>query len=234
MRTVQVLSVALVALFVAACGGGGDETQTETDFFKGGAVDPGQQQEYPVFEAQPYAEGPYGSQIGSVVANIQFLGWKDPMASNMDVEKLETVSLADMYDPDGTKGIKLIYVNGFAKWCPPCKAEFAYMNANGTYATYRAKGMEFLAAMIEDANLSAPSGPGPAKPIDIRDWADAYDVGFPLVIDPNRSLGSFFAADAFPSAFLIDARTMRVTDKVVGGDMEALLALFDKRLAEMQ
>jgi thiol-disulfide isomerase/thioredoxin len=227
MRTLELWKVVpLVVLFATGCG---SDPASESDFYKGGTVEPGQPTEYPEFEAQPYPEGPYGTDIGSVIPNMRFLGWKNPTASGFDVNNLDEVSIADAYDPDGSKGIKFIYITGFAKWCPPCKAEFATIKTEGLYAAYRAKGIELMGAMMEDANLA--TGPGPAKPSDIRDWADTYDVEFPLVTDPNKALGIFFAADAFPGAILVDARTMRLTDKIVGGDMEAVKALWEQKLA---
>ena len=229
MRTLEVWKVApLLSLFAVGCG---SDPASQSDFYKGGTVEPAQPTDYPEFETQPYAEGPYGGEIGSVVPNLRFLGWKNPVASGFDVDNLDVISFADAYDPDGAKGIKFIYVTGFAGWCPPCKAEFAAMKAEGLYATYRAKGLEIMGGELEDPNISAPQGPGPAKPTDLRNWAEAYSVDFPLFVDPNMSLGIFFAADAFPGAVLIDARTMRVTDVIVGGDMNAIKALWDKRLA---
>jgi hypothetical protein len=63
----------------------------------------------------------------------------------------------------------------------------------------------------------AKSPPQPAKPSDLKNWASKYVVEFPLVLDPGFKLGQFYPSDAFPSAFLIDTRTMKIIDKMVGG-----------------
>ena len=78
----------------------------------------------PFQAVKAYPPGPYGRGIGATIENLSFLGWKDPVRSGYDPAALETVSLADFYDPSGTR-TKLIVLNASAVWCSVCRAETA-------------------------------------------------------------------------------------------------------------
>src|SRR5690242_12769360 len=42
---------------------------------------------------QAYPPGPYGYGVGAVIANLEFVGWRDPVAANYDVNLLEHLRL---------------------------------------------------------------------------------------------------------------------------------------------
>ncbi len=186
----------------------------------------------PPFEAADYPVGPYGTNTGSVVANYQFSGWKAPAVAEYAVDNFEAVQMADFYDPDGTKhdgaGIKVIMLNASSVWCTVCRAEYAKFKAEGTYAMYRAKGVEFVGAILQDG----ANPPKPAKPSDLQYWGNQYSVEFPLILDPGQKLGQFFTADATPMNLLVDARTMVIIGKYLGGDVTKMFAQLDQVLAE--
>jgi hypothetical protein len=47
---------------------------------------------------------------------------------------------------------------------------------------------------------------------------DAFQVPFPLVIDPGFKTGAYFETDATPMNMLIDTRTMQILDITMGYD----------------
>src|SRR5687768_8034423 len=55
----------------------------------------------PDYRQQDYPAGPYGVGVGSTLEDFAFLGWRDPVASNYDIERMETVRLSEFYNPDG-------------------------------------------------------------------------------------------------------------------------------------
>src|SRR5262245_23728136 len=55
----------------------------------------------PFQPVKAYPPGPYGRGIGAVIENLSFLGWRDPVASGYDPSQLQSVSLAEFYDPTG-------------------------------------------------------------------------------------------------------------------------------------
>ena len=80
-----------------------------------------------------------------------------------------------------------------------------------TYAEFKAKGVEFLWTLFEDANHD------PVKPQDLVNWGSRYQVDYAIVMDPSLKTGSYFASDATPLNFLIDTHTMRIVDVIMGG-----------------
>jgi hypothetical protein len=159
-----------------------------------------------------YPAGPYGTTTGAIIQNLEFLGWKDPVAANYDPANFETVRLSDFYDPDGHTGVKLLAVNASAVWCSVCRAEYEDMNANGTYQTYHDKGAQFLGTLFEDNAYY------PAQPADLTRWGQVsnHAVKFPLVLDPGFKMGAFFGSDATPLNMVVDVRTMTIVLVTMG------------------
>lgn len=162
----------------------------------------------------PYPSGPYGTRKGAIIENMSFLGWRNAAAADYDTENLEVVSLSDFYDPDGSKGVRLLALNASAVWCTVCRAEYRQLERDQIYETYRPKGVEILGVLFEDSDYE------PARPSDLEIWAGptGFRVDFPMVIDPGFKTGAYFASDATPLNMLIDTRTMQILDITMGYD----------------
>ena len=160
-----------------------------------------------------YPAGPYGHGLGAVIDNLEFMGWRDPVASNYDVTALEHIRLGDFYDPNGTQ-TELIVLNASAVWCTVCQAEMRDMHKSGTYDAFRQRKAQVFGTLFQD-------GAGdPAKPSDLSLWgsSQARAIGFPLVLDPALKMGPYFTSDATPLNLVIDARTMKIIDVMMGYD----------------
>ena len=160
-----------------------------------------------------YPPGPYGRGVGSVIENLEFLGWHDPVAAGYDPANFEVVRLSDFYDPTG-EDIKLIVLNASAVWCTVCRAEYRHFAEQAIHATYRPKGVQLIGALFED------NAAGPAKPEDLAEWGRSpqFAVEFPMVLDPGFKLGRYFASDVTPLNLIIDARTMKIVNVTMGYD----------------
>jgi AhpC/TSA family len=159
-----------------------------------------------------YPPGPYGTARGATIQDLSFLGWKQPNLAGYDLSQVETVRLSDFYDPDGTKGVKLLAINASAVWCGVCKAEYQDMKDTKVYQNLHAQGLEILGTLFQDVNYY------PAQPVDLKNWGAVanHAVTFPLVLDPGFKMGAYFDSDATPLNLLIDARTMTIVSVTMG------------------
>ena len=155
-----------------------------------------------------YPAGPYGVTSGTVIANISWEGWREPMAVAYDSTAFETVALSDYFDPDGTRGYRAIFVNASARWCSICKMEQQHIRQK--HAIWEPRGVVFIETLFEDI------GTGPASPKDLVAWGSTYQIDWILVLDPTNKLGRFFDRSASPMNMIINARTMEIRDIVTG------------------
>jgi hypothetical protein len=216
-------SCAALVLGLAACG-----TPEEGAPFDRGSDAPVGSDGVPEQARLDYPLPPYGTDVGAVIQNFEFLGWMRPAEAGYDPEALETVSLARFHDASGAAGVKFLVITAGAVWCSACRAEYDDL-ATGITATYEERGVAFLGTLFEDKAY------GPARPSDLALWAKQYDVTFPFVLDPALKLGMFFDVEATPMSMIIDARTMQIvgveTGWVSGGE-GSLFSILDGLLAE--
>lgn len=177
---------------------------------------------------QSYPAGPYGHGLGAVIENLEFLGWRDPVGIAYDPSVLETLHLGDYYDPAGTN-TELIVLNAAAVWCTVCQSEMHDMYRNGTYETYLNRKVQVFGTLFQDINGD------PAKPSDLVIWGSSSvrQIAFPLVLDPALKMGVYFTSDATPLNLVIDARTMRIIDVMMGYSSDpknGLWAIVDQEL----
>ncbi len=163
--------------------------------------------------AANYPPGPYGHGIGAVIENLSFIGWRDPVAAGYDPARLELVELSAFYDPDGAQ-TELLVINASAVWCTVCQGELRDMKNNGTYEAYRKRKVQVLSTLFQDSNSR------PAKPSDLVLWGSGASraIAFPLVLDPALKMGIYFTSDATPLNLVVDTRTMRIIDSMMGYD----------------
>jgi peroxiredoxin len=100
---------------------------------------------------------------------------------------------------------KVVLVNFWATWCPPCRKEMPDMQA--LYERFGPRGFVVLAISDEDAGKVAP-------------FVAARKITFPMLFDPGRTVNQLFAVEGIPKSFLygrdgklvaqaIDRRTSR-------------------------
>lgn len=161
-----------------------------------------------------YPSGPYGGEVGSVVQNLTFMGFRQPNATAMDEANLEQVALADFYDPSGKRGVELLLLNTAAIWCAACQAEHRTLPARTT--EFSEQGLAVLSALFQDAERE------PAQPTHLAAWVATFDCNYAMVLDPEYQAGIFGSAETAPLNLIIDARTMKIEQKFVG-DQSAVI-----------
>jgi peroxiredoxin len=84
---------------------------------------------------------------------------------------------------------KIVLVNFWATWCPPCRKEMPDLDT--LYSRYEKSGLIVLAISDENA--------GTVKPF-IAD----HKVAYPVLLDPGRKVNELFRVQGIPKSFLFD------------------------------
>jgi peroxiredoxin len=113
---------------------------------------------------------------------------------------------------------KVVLINFWATWCPPCKAEMPSMNR--LYNEIRNRGFEVV-AISTDNSLST-----------IKDFLARNRIDFPVLFDETKLVTRQYHVFSMPTTFLIDRSGMIVekfygeedwTDPVIRKKIEKLL-----------
>jgi len=153
-----------------------------------------------------YPPGPYGCTVGSTLQDFVFKGLLNPRAVNYEASDSTVTEIAmhDFYNPtkDSNKPRALL-VTESALWCNVCQTQASV--ANGHYAYWHPKGVEFLDLVFEDANHN------PAQNKDLKVWTETFGLALPTALDPNFLLSCFFDKTAGPFNMIVDLATMKIT-----------------------
>ena len=83
---------------------------------------------------------------------------------------------------------KLVLVDFWATWCPPCKAELPHLRE--IYAKYHKKGLEIVSISAESVNTIQP-------------FAKAKKMDWIHISDTHKRLLAKYSVESYPSPFLI-------------------------------
>jgi peroxiredoxin len=97
---------------------------------------------------------------------------------------------------------KVVLVNFWASWCPPCVHEMPSMQQ--LWSDWGGRGFEVLAVNLGEKEAA------------MRDFVARHKLGFPILLDPARAAAKAWRIYAYPTSFLID-RQGRVRLAVAGG-----------------
>jgi len=113
-----------------------------------------------------------------------------PAQLNITAPKLDLVDLnGEEVSLEDYLG-KVILVNNWATWCPPCREEMPTLEAY--YQTH--KGQGFVLIGIEAGE--------PAE--EVAEFIDQYKISFPIWLDPENRAISGFRNMALPSSYVIN------------------------------
>jgi thiol-disulfide isomerase/thioredoxin len=170
-----------------------------------------------------------------VVGGLVAVGWlnrergpgleRGDLAPALELPALEggTLSLEEM------RG-KVVLVNIWATWCPPCVTEMPSMQR--VYEEYREHGFEILAVAVDDEPGVRQDG-GRVEGL-VSEFVDRMGLTFPVVLDPTGGTERLFETEYLPTTILVD-REGRVRAREVGGrfwDQEPYLDMIVSLLEE--
>lgn len=186
-----------------------------------------------------YPPPPYGTARLSVIPNFHFYGWRDPKGSNYDLNKLELISMADYYDPDGSKGSKALLINVSGLWCGVCQAEHqggTYQLASGGTATWKpivdevtsreSRGLRYLETVVD-----GPDERYIATPDELVQWVKTYSMSIPVVLDPEYQMAALRQDDGgWPTNFVVKTNDMTIVYGIQTADPDTLWAFVERLL----
>ncbi|HVA01110.1 MAG TPA: TlpA disulfide reductase family protein [Terriglobia bacterium] len=96
---------------------------------------------------------------------------------------------------------KVVVLNFWATWCPPCVAE--------------TPSLEAFAAKVQDRGVVVLSVSVDEDSAVLQKFVEAYHLTYPVARNPNRGVPARYGTFKFPETYIID-RGGRVADKIVG------------------
>ena len=94
---------------------------------------------------------------------------------------------------------KVVLVNFWATWCPPCRKEMPDLEA--LYNQFKGEGLVILAISDEDA----------AK---VRPFIAERQVTYPILLDPGRKVNDLFQVEEIPKTFVYNREGKLVAQSI--------------------
>ena len=173
--------------------------------------------------APEYPSENIGYEVGNVVKNRCFTGYRAPAQVPPAERNRETIAFSDYYDPAGTKGVTLLLINTAAVWCGACVAEHGTLPQHQTELA--PQGLVILGTLFENAARDA------ASLSDLDRWIANFHSNFPMVADPHLYLEDYASADSAPLNMLVDPRSMQILRKYVGDQGTVMWPYIESELA---
>ena len=97
---------------------------------------------------------------------------------------------------------KVVLVNVWATWCPPCRQEMPSMQS--LYEKFKGENFEILAVSIDSEGREA-----------VAPFMLKMNLTFPALLDPGETIRSLYGITGVPESFIIDKQGILV-EKIIG------------------
>ena len=149
----------------------------------------------PLPAATPYLVGPAteGLHPGDLAPELSVTGAGSGTAPLADLDG-SPIRLADL------RG-KLVWLNFWATWCPPCQSETPVLRDMD--AAYRDRGLVIVGIAVQETTVD-----------DVRAYAQRYDLGYRIAFDAAADVFHGYKVFALPTQFFIgpDGRILQVVN----------------------
>ncbi len=125
--------------------------------------------------------------------------------SSSALEKAPDFTLKDLdgnpFSLKDTAG-KVVILDFFATWCPPCQAEIPHFQA--MYEAFKDDGLVIVGVSLDQAEPKA-----------IKSFAAKYGVTYPMIMGDQEVIASYGGIRSIPTTFILD-RKGRIVSKAIG------------------
>jgi thiol-disulfide isomerase/thioredoxin len=97
---------------------------------------------------------------------------------------------------------KVLFINFWATWCGPCKAEMPSMEL--LYHDYKNKGLEMLAVSSDMEGESV-----------VQPFVQKLGLSYPILLDPDFRVDDKYLIQSVPTTILVDKNGV-ITHRIVG------------------
>lgn len=105
---------------------------------------------------------------------------------------------------------KVVLVNFWATWCPPCRQEMPDLDA--LYQRFKDQGFVILALSDE-------------KESDVKPFLSKQNFSYPIMLDPDRKVHELFAVEGIPKSFVYNREGKLVTESIDMRTQKQFLAM---------
>jgi len=112
---------------------------------------------------------------------------------------------------------KVVVLNFWATWCPPCKAEIP--DFIEVFDEYKDENVMFLGISSEEAGV-------------LRSFSGIYGINYPVLIDKSGNVFSEWKVTAIPQTFILNAGGEIVFESLGMVSKSQLVSAIDKALGQ--
>ena len=152
---------------------------------------------------------PGGVGVNNVFGEIDI---QEKQAPNFTLETLD----GDLITLSNLRG-KIVLVDFWASWCPPCREEAPRLAQ--VYKEYKDRRVEFIGISIWD------------RLNDAKDYIQLFDITYPAGLDAQGTILVDYGVRGIPEKFFIDAQGQLVAKFIGPSDTDGLRETLDQMLA---
>jgi peroxiredoxin len=140
--------------------------------------------------------------VQAALNDSQFVAAVSKLEADNERRQQADFTLAELggktWNLKGQRG-KVVVLNFWATWCPPCRKEMPDLEA--LYQRFKEQGLVILAISDEDA--------GKVKP-----FIAQQKVTYPILLDPGRKVNELFQIEGIPKTFVYDRNGKLVAQSI--------------------
>ncbi|NOY09912.1 MAG: TlpA family protein disulfide reductase [Spirochaetes bacterium] len=162
-------------------------------------------------------EQPENDTVKGVNEKFTKLGFQLPdrelPAINFELKNLQDKSIS----LESLKG-SIVFLNFWATWCPPCRAEVPSMQR--LYEKFKDRGLVILGVDLQEDKQK------------VQDFVKKESLTYPILLDSDGRTGRAYGARSIPTSYIIDKKGF-ILARTIGGrewDKPGIYELFDALL----